>query len=193
MNGDEIAGSMVVDKVPAKAAMKAAAPGKRKAPEEPSTYGKSPRPDSTNGGLDHQISGGSALAVVDPAAIDGGMVPVGKLKGKAARGGSQYKGVYMDKNVSGKYKCSIRRGPREVHLGYYGSEEEAARAYDKAYWCCKADTKNFDISSYDVDEMAKIKEMPADDLTELRKHLGVAQSGKEGSRLWSQGHHEVFR
>ena len=30
MNGDEIAGSMVVDKVPAKAAMKAAAPGKRK-------------------------------------------------------------------------------------------------------------------------------------------------------------------
>ena len=112
MNGDEIAGSMVVDKVPAKAAMKAAAPGKRKAPEEPSTYGKSPRPDSTNGGLDHQISGGSALAVVDPAAIDGGMVPVGKLKGKAARGGSQYKGVYMDKNVSGKYKCSIRRGPR---------------------------------------------------------------------------------
>lgn len=181
MNGDEIAGSMVVDKVPAKAAMKAAAPGKRKAPEEPSTYGKSPRPDSTNGGLDHQISGGSALAVVDPAAIDGGMVPVGKLKGKAARGGSQYKGVYMDKNVSGKYKCSIRRGPREVHLGYYGSEEEAARAYDKAYWCCKADTKNFDISSYDVDEMAKIKEMPADDLTELRKHLGVAQSGKEGS------------
>ena len=147
MNGDEIAGSMVVDKVPVKAAMKAAAPGKRKAPEEPSTYGKSPRPDSTNGGLDHQISGGSALAVVDPAAIDGGMVPVGKLKGKAARGGSQYKGVYMDKNVSGKYKCSIRRGPREVHLGYYGSEEEAARAYDKAYWCCKADTKNFDISS----------------------------------------------
>ena len=100
-----------------------------------------------------------------------------------SRGGSKYKGVYRDKNVSGKYKCSIRRAEREVHLGYYGSEEEAARAYDKAHWCCKSSTKNFDISTYDAEEMAKIKEMPSNDLTELRRHLGVGLSkeGKEGS------------
>lgn len=186
-SGGEIDVNMVVDKVPAKAAMKAAAPGKRKAPEESTVWdpsSKSPKPDSNGGSADHQqISGANALAVVDPSAIGGAMVPDGKLKGKVARGGSKYKGVYRDKNVSGKYKCSIRRKEREVHLGYYGSEEEAARAYDKAHWCCKSSTKNFDISTYDAEEMAKIKEMPSNDLTELRKHLGVGLSkeGKEGS------------
>lgn len=186
-SGGEIDVNMVVDKVPAKAAMKAAAPGKRKAPEESTVWdpsSKSPKPDSNGGSADHQqISGANALAVVDPSAIGGAMVPSGNLKGKVSRGGSKYKGVYRDKNVSGKYKCSIRRKEREVHLGYYGSEEEAARAYDKAHWCCKSSTKNFDISTYDAEEMAKIKEMPSNDLTELRKHLGVGLSkeGKEGS------------
>ena len=167
--------------------MKAAAPGKRKAPEESTVWdpsSKSPKPDSNGGSADDpQISGANALAVVDPSAIGGAMVPSGNLKGKVSRGGSKYKGVYRDKNVSGKYKCSIRRAEREVHLGYYGSEEEAARAYDKAHWCCKSSTKNFDISTYDAEEMAKIKEMPSNDLTELRRHLGVGLSkeGKEGS------------
>ena len=186
-SGGEIDVNMVVDKVPAKAAMKAAAPGKRKAPEESTVWdpsSKSPKPDSNGGSADDpQISGANALAVVDPSAIGGAMVPSGNLKGKVSRGGSKYKGVYRDKNVSGKYKCSIRRAEREVHLGYYGSEEEAARAYDKAHWCCKSSTKNFDISTYDAEEMAKIKEMPSNDLTELRRHLGVGLSkeGKEGS------------
>ena len=186
-SGGEIDDNMVKDKVPAKAAMKAAAPGKRKAPEESTVWdpsSKSPKPDPNGGSADQQqISGANALAVVDPSAIGGAMEPVGKLKGKVSRGGSKYKGVYRDKNVSGKYKCSIRRAEREVHLGYYGSEEEAARAYDKAHWCCKSSTKNFDISTYDAEEMAKIKEMPSNDLTELRKHLGVGLSkeGKEGS------------
>ena len=186
-SGGEIDDNMVKDKVPAKAAMKAAAPGKRKAPEESTVWdpsSKSPQPDSNGGSaVQQQISGANALAVVDPSAIGGAMEPVGKLKGKVSRGGSKYKGVYVDKNVSGKYKCSIRRAEREVHLGYYGSEEEAARAYDKAHWCCKSSTKNFDISTYDAEEMAKIKEMPSNDLTELRKHLGVGLSkdGKEGS------------
>ena len=95
-SGGEIDVNMVVDKVPAKAAMKAAAPGKRKAPEESTVWdpsSKSPKPDPNGGSADDpQISGANALAVVDPSAIGGAMVPSGNLKGEGVEGREQVQG-----------------------------------------------------------------------------------------------------
>jgi hypothetical protein len=42
---------------------------------------------------------------------------------------SKYKGVYFNK-LKGKWKASCDRGDQRAHLGYFGTEEEAAVAYN---------------------------------------------------------------
>ena len=49
------------------------------------------------------------------------------------RGASSYKGVIWDRQ-SNKWCAKIRIDGRKIHLGYYGLEETAARAYDAAAW-----------------------------------------------------------
>lgn len=44
---------------------------------------------------------------------------------------SQYKGVSLYKS-NGKWTASIKAGERNIRLGYFLTEEEAARAYDAA-------------------------------------------------------------
>lgn len=46
-------------------------------------------------------------------------------------GSSKYKGVSWHKTIK-KWKVSLCADRKRKHLGYYTSEEEAARAYDKA-------------------------------------------------------------
>lgn len=93
-------------------------------------------------------------------------------KGKEAKGGSAFKGVYLDKTVANKWKSSIRLNQREVHLGYYSSEAEAARAYDKACICIKGEPKNLTRADFTEDEIAKLKALEGD-LETLRKNMGV--------------------
>ncbi len=51
-------------------------------------------------------------------------------RGKATGASSRFKGVYFDKKVR-KWCAAITLGRRNVWLGYYTDEMEAARAYDR--------------------------------------------------------------
>jgi hypothetical protein len=97
-------------------------------------------------------------------------------KGKEAKGGSAFKGVYLDKTVANKsvnkWKSSIRISQKEVHLGYYASEEEAARAYDKACICTKGVPKNLAVGNFTEEEFASLRAMGGD-VNTLRKEMGV--------------------
>lgn len=50
---------------------------------------------------------------------------------KSARGSSKYKGVTFDKK-SGKWRASIKLNKKQMHLGTFANEADAAIAYDKA-------------------------------------------------------------
>ena len=105
-----------------------------------------------------ELAGGSRPAHPEPGAahLSPGAAPESssppaakKAKGKEAKGGSRFKGVYVDKAVASKWKASIRLEHKEVHLGYYENEEDAARAYDKASICAKGYPKNPPLNAYD--------------------------------------------
>jgi hypothetical protein len=49
---------------------------------------------------------------------------------KCGEAGSNYRGVYWDKNNN--WKASINYDGKQHHLGSFENEEEAARAYDRA-------------------------------------------------------------
>jgi hypothetical protein len=88
---------------------------------------------------------------------------VATLRAKARRHGtqtSQYRGVSLLKQT-GKWHGQINVGGKQLHLGFFATEELAARAYDRAA-IHKASMEggvvvtNLDISVYES-EMAKLK------------------------------------
>ena len=50
---------------------------------------------------------------------------------KTAYGSSKYKGVDWKKDKN-KWRATISENRKQLHLGYFSSEKEAAQAYDKA-------------------------------------------------------------
>ncbi len=50
---------------------------------------------------------------------------------KFSTGGSAYRGVSVNKK-SQKFQVRISASSKQIHLGEYKNEEEAARAYDRA-------------------------------------------------------------
>jgi hypothetical protein len=78
----------------------------------------------------------------------------GKAEGRGAGGGKGrtreassktsrkiYRGVTLQKG-RGRWKAQCTIGGKNSYLGYFGSEEEAARAWDRMrLWSCKAHGK----------------------------------------------------
>ena len=50
---------------------------------------------------------------------------------KTNHGSSKYKGVSWDKS-RGKWRATIKKYKKQIHIGYFDSGVEAARAYDEA-------------------------------------------------------------
>ena len=159
----------MVERVPAKVAAKAAA--KRKQPDEATASGSMP--------------------ILPPSIGEPGARGNGRRgrrrprrglekKTKEAKGGSKYKGVYADKAVASKWKSSIRINHREVHLGYYDPELEAARAYDKANLCVKGEVKNLTVEDYTDAERAAIDSCKGD-IDALRKMMNVGAGSRPGT------------
>jgi hypothetical protein len=83
---------------------------------------------------------------------------------RVASQSSKYRGVTLVKST-GRWKAQCYIGGKKTSLGYFGSEEEAARAFDRMMlWSCKAGGKkkeevevevllNFPLSEYSEDEV----------------------------------------
>ncbi|CAN0897948.1 Ethylene-responsive transcription factor-like protein At4g13040 [Linum grandiflorum] len=63
------------------------------------------------------------------------------------------RGVYF-KNM--KWQAAIKVDKKQIHLGTVGSQEEAARLYDRAAFMCGREP-NFDISEEEKEELRKFK------------------------------------
>lgn len=51
---------------------------------------------------------------------------------RAGYGRSPFKGVHLDPRKAKPWRATINNGGTCTHLGYFGSQEDAARAYDEA-------------------------------------------------------------
>lgn len=147
-------------------------------------------PSGDAGASAGELAGGSRPAHPEPGAahLSPGAAPESssppaakKAKGKEAKGGSRFKGVYVDKAVASKWKASIRLEHKEVHLGYYENEEDAARAYDKASICAKGYPKNLPLNAYDETELAAVR-AHAGDVEKLRAAMGIGRPAKNARR-----------
>ncbi|GMJ09000.1 hypothetical protein HRI_004569200 [Hibiscus trionum] len=63
------------------------------------------------------------------------------------------RGVYL-KNM--KWQAAIKVDKKQIHLGTVGSQEEAARLYDRAAFMCGREP-NFDLSEEEKQELRKFK------------------------------------
>lgn len=112
---------------------------------------------------------------------------VATLRAKARRHGtqtSQYRGVSLLKQT-GKWHGQINVGGKQLHLGFFSTEELAARAYDRAA-IHKAGAEggvvvtNLDISLY-ADEIERLHSMSREELMAMiaeDKRCESAASGK---------------
>ena len=75
-----------------------------------------------------------------------------------SQGSSKFRGVTRHKQ-RGKWQSRIKDQGKQVNIGYYNSELEAARAYDRAAVRCKGKkaATNFNVNEY-KDELAEFED-----------------------------------
>ena len=123
---------------------------------------------------------------------------VATLRAKARRHGTQtsrYRGVSLLKQT-GKWHGQINVGGKQLHLGFFDTEELAARAYDraaihKAFAEGGVVVTNLDVDQY-AHEMDKLRAMTRAELLamiadEKRGHGGVEKSGDGESDVALRG------
>lgn len=71
------------------------------------------------------------------------------LEDKLEAMSSRFRGVHYDRH-KGKYQARIKVENRRIHLGYYDTDVEAARSYDRAAIKAFKETAqiNFDLKDY---------------------------------------------
>ena len=128
--------------------------------------GSSPRAEAASLQLALTVAG-------DSSDHSGALVPAAP-----ERKGNKYRGVYVDKQADNKWKASIRLNHKELHLGYYDSEELAARAYDKANICVKGVPKNLKHPGAFSDADIEVIKSFDGDVEKLRRWMGVGYDAK---------------
>ena len=102
------------------------------------------------------------------------------LRSRARKSGthtSNYRGVSLLRHTQ-KWHAQINVNGRQVHLGFYESEELAARAYDRAAINKGAREHSRIITNFDINDYAnEISILAAMEQTELVDILAVEQCG----------------
>jgi hypothetical protein len=100
---------------------------------------------------------------------------------RVANQSSEYAGVRLQKRT-GRWEARCRIGCKQTSLGAFGSEEEAARAWDRMrFWLCKADGKkneeveeelNFPLADYSDDELAALQSCTQEEMLKKLRRAG---------------------
>jgi hypothetical protein len=99
---------------------------------------------------------------------------------RVAKGKSKYWGVYSVKRRTGRWEAQSTIGGKSTSLGQFGSEEEAARAWDRMrLWSCKGRGKkkeevqlNFPLSDYSDAEVAALQRSTQEKMLQKLRRTG---------------------
>ena len=109
--------------------------------------------------------------------------------GQEERGANQssgYTGVSLVKST-GRWKAQCQIGGKLTYMGSFGSEEEAARAWDRmSVWSCKGDGEkkeevklNFPLSEYSDDEVTALEELTREEMIQKSRRAGKTEEWRE--------------
>lgn len=134
------------------------------------------------------------------APMDGLPIPDSPGQGRKNGKGSRFRGITRH---HGRWQARIKESRRDIHLGYFDSEEEAARAYDRAalQYRGKDVAINFPLSDYPSSLWKVQVKAPGEDEEVVRRGRDTANKilpqsmGKEkqGGKVWRAERNAALR